>query len=281
MVKADKPKKEKRAAEAAADGPEKKIKKSKKEKKELPEEEADTALNGTAEPTADVAMEEPVSEKKKKKKRKSEADEAAEAAPSEPPSTGKKKKKKADAEQTAAVPIAEAPVEGTVIVTAEDEDVEEAENDEDAVPKEVVKKTGPFLIPIADPLADEKMTKKVLKLAKKASKRKQTKRGTKEVVKGIRKGLKGICILAGDISPIDVITHIPVLCEENQIPYIYVPSKEALGAAGLTKRPTSILMVLPKPLKGAVDDNEAKEFAESYEAVRAKIASIEPLYMRR
>ena len=56
---------------------------------------------------------------------------------------------------------------------------------------------------------------------------------------------------------------------------------QALGAAGLTKRPTSILMVLPKPLKGATDDDEAKEFAESYEAVRAKIASIEPLYMRR
>ena len=151
------------------------------------------------------------------------------------------------------------------------------------MPKEVVKKTGPFLIPIADPLADEKMTKKVLKLAKKASKRKQTKRGTKEVVKGIRKGLKGcaasclpcvlkgslagrtmskvmvrtpahplrlqscrrarsmlisqmccrICILAGDISPIDVITHIPVLCEENQIPYIYVPSKEVSPALAL------------------------------------------------
>lgn len=35
-----------------------------------------------------------------------------------------------------------------------------------------------------------------------------------------------ICILAGDISPIDVITHIPILCEDNDIPYIYVPSKE-------------------------------------------------------
>ena len=35
-----------------------------------------------------------------------------------------------------------------------------------------------------------------------------------------------ICIIAGDISPIDVITHIPLLCEENAIPYIYVPSKE-------------------------------------------------------
>ena len=63
------------------------------------------------------------------------------------------------------------------------------------MPKEIVKKKGPFLIPIADPLADEKMTKKVLKLAKKASKRKQTKRGTKEVVKSIRKGLKGCVIL--------------------------------------------------------------------------------------
>ena len=36
--------------------------------------------------------------------------------------------------------------------------------------------------------------------------------------------------MAGDISPIDVITHIPVLCEENQIPYIYVPSKEVRKA---------------------------------------------------
>ena len=33
-------------------------------------------------------------------------------------------------------------------------------------------------------------------------------------------------VLAGDISPIDVITHVPVLCEDNDIPYVYVPAKE-------------------------------------------------------
>ena len=33
-------------------------------------------------------------------------------------------------------------------------------------------------------------------------------------------------MLAGDISPIDVITHVPVLCEDNDIPYVYVPAKE-------------------------------------------------------
>ncbi len=36
-------------------------------------------------------------------------------------------------------------------------------------------------------------------------------------------------ILAGNITPIDVITHIPILCEEHQIPYVWVPSKEQLG----------------------------------------------------
>jgi hypothetical protein len=41
---------------------------------------------------------------------------------------------------------------------------------------------------------------------------------------------RSLCVLAGDISPIDVITHIPVTCEENKIPYIYVPSKEASPA---------------------------------------------------
>jgi ribosomal protein L7Ae-like RNA K-turn-binding protein len=117
-----------------------------------------------------------------------------------------------------------------------------------------------LLIPIAKPLADEKLAKKVLKLAKKATKRKQIKRGVKEVVKAIRKKFKGcaparaagghsfwdrgvsverltegcacrICVIAGDISPVDVITHLPVLCEENDIPYIYVPSKEVRGAS--------------------------------------------------
>lgn len=39
-----------------------------------------------------------------------------------------------------------------------------------------------------------------------------------------------VCIIAGDISPIDVITHLPVLCEDHDIPYIFVPSKEVIGA---------------------------------------------------
>jgi H/ACA ribonucleoprotein complex subunit 2 len=51
-------------------------------------------------------------------------------------------------------------------------------------------------------------------------------------------------VIAGDVSPIDVITHVPILCEEAGIPYVYVPSKEDLGTASLTKRPTSCALIL-------------------------------------
>ena len=72
------------------------------------------------------------------------------------------------------------------------------------------------------------------------------KRGVKEVVKALRKGEKGFCIIAGDISPVDVITHLPIMCEDRGIPYLYVPSKHDLGAAATTKRPTSCVLVSPK-----------------------------------
>lgn len=52
-----------------------------------------------------------------------------------------------------------------------------------------------------------------------------------------------VAVIAGDISPIDVITHVPVLCEEANIPYVFVPSKEDLGASSGCKRPTSCVLI--------------------------------------
>jgi H/ACA ribonucleoprotein complex subunit 2 len=96
---------------------------------------------------------------------------------------------------------------------------------------------------ISQPLANKKLTKKAHKLVKKASGVKHIRRGVKEVIKGIRKGEKGLAILAGDIYPLDVISHIPILLEEKDIPYLFVPSKQDLGAAASTKRPTSVVLV--------------------------------------
>ena len=53
-------------------------------------------------------------------------------------------------------------------------------------------------------------------------------------------------------------------------------SKEELGAAGQTKRPTSVMLVLPEAAKGGdkMSSDDAKEFAEMYGKVEAKIKSI-------
>lgn len=86
-----------------------------------------------------------------------------------------------------------------------------------------------------------------------------------------------LCVIAGDISPIDVITHIPILCEEMGVPYIYVHSKEELGAAGQTKRPTSCMLVLPDAQKGGdkMSADDASEFKDMYGKVVAKIKSLD------
>jgi H/ACA ribonucleoprotein complex subunit 2 len=99
---------------------------------------------------------------------------------------------------------------------------------------------------ISKPLASKKHTSKLHKLVKKASAAKLVKKGVKDVVKALRKGAVGLCIIAGDISPIDVISHLPGLCEDRNVPYIYVPSKLDLGAASCTKRPTSCVLVSAK-----------------------------------
>jgi H/ACA ribonucleoprotein complex subunit 2 len=103
-----------------------------------------------------------------------------------------------------------------------------------------------FVSAIARPLASKKSTKRLHKLVTKASKVKCVRRGVKEVVKALRKGEKGFCVIAGDISPVDVISHLPIMCEDRSIPYFYVPSKHDLGAAACTKRPTSCVLINPK-----------------------------------
>ena len=159
-------------------------------------------------------------------------------------------------------------------------------------------KTAPLLgalVPFANPLADEKVGKKVLKSVKKgslspaqgppetdhsivtATKNKSLKRGVKEVVKSLRKSSTAtatagtddppaIVVLAADISPMDVISHIPVLCEDHGVPYIYVTSRAELGAAASTNRPTSVVMITQEAMgkkKGGGEKGD-EEFKDVY-----------------
>jgi H/ACA ribonucleoprotein complex subunit 2 len=80
--------------------------------------------------------------------------------------------------------------------------------------------------PIAAPLANKKLSKKLFKTVKRASKARQLKRGVKEVVKALRKGEKGLLLLASNITPVDVISHLPLMAEEGAgVEYCWVLSK--------------------------------------------------------
>ncbi|PSR89073.1 H/ACA ribonucleoprotein complex subunit 2-like protein [Actinidia chinensis var. chinensis] len=130
------------------------------------------------------------------------------------------------------------------------------------------------LAPIAKPLAGKKLNKRIFKLVRRAAGHKCLKRGVKEVVKSIRRGNKGLCIIAGNISPIDVITHVPILCEESDIPYIYVSSKEDLANAGATKRPTCCVLVLTKPAKGELAQEEQLKLKSDYDQVVSGVSEL-------
>lgn len=50
-----------------------------------------------------------------------------------------------------------------------------------------------------------------------------------EVTKSIERVQAKIVIMAEDVSPPEILFHIPLLCEEKGIPYGYISTKKELG----------------------------------------------------
>ena len=62
------------------------------------------------------------------------------------------------------------------------------------------------------------------------------KRGANEATKTLKRENAEIIVLAADASPLEIILHLPLLCEDMSVPYIFVPSKADLGQACGTTR---------------------------------------------
>ncbi|GBC74866.1 Putative ribosomal protein L7Ae-like protein [archaeon HR06] len=70
------------------------------------------------------------------------------------------------------------------------------------------------------------LTYELLRQAKESGK---VKKGTNEVTKAVERGLAKLVIIAEDVEPPEVVAHLPILCDERKVPYVYVPSKAQLG----------------------------------------------------
>ena len=50
-----------------------------------------------------------------------------------------------------------------------------------------------------------------------------------EVTKSIERQLAKLVVMAEDVTPPEILFHIPLLCEEKGIPYGYLSTKKELG----------------------------------------------------
>ncbi|PAV75531.1 hypothetical protein WR25_13271 isoform B [Diploscapter pachys] len=83
--------------------------------------------------------------------------------------------------------------------------------------------------PKAYPLADTGLSQKLLDLVQQAMNYKQLKKGANEATKTLNRGLAEIIVMAADAEPLEIILHLPLLCEDKNVPYVFVKSKAALG----------------------------------------------------
>ncbi len=77
-----------------------------------------------------------------------------------------------------------------------------------------------------------------------ASKSGVVRKGTNEATKAVERATAKLVVIAEDVDPPEVIAHLPILCEERKIPYVFVPSKEQLGKAVGIEVPTAAACIL-------------------------------------
>ena len=91
--------------------------------------------------------------------------------------------------------------------------------------------------PKAFPLADAQLTTKIMNLLQQAVNYNQLRKGANESTKTLNRGLADIIVMAADAEPIEILLHLPLLCEDKNVPYVFVRSKQALGRACGVSRP--------------------------------------------
>lgn len=84
-------------------------------------------------------------------------------------------------------------------------------------------------------------------------------KGSNEVTKMVERGQAKFVVMAEDVVPPEVLAHMPMLCDEKEIAYGYVPSKQELGsAAGLSVPTSAVAVVQPGKARARIEDLTGK-----------------------
>lgn len=129
------------------------------------------------------------------------------------------------------------------------------------------------------PLADAALAQEILDLVQQASHYRQLKKGANEATKTLNRGVSELIVLAAgelidsqnagcfadvlaDTAPLAILLHLPLLCEDKNVPYVYVPSKMALGRACGVSRAV---------ISASITTNDASDLMSQIRALKDKV----------
>jgi large subunit ribosomal protein L7Ae len=77
----------------------------------------------------------------------------------------------------------------------------------------------------------EDLVSPILEAIRVASQTGKVRKGTNEATKAIERGISKLIVIAEDVEPPEVVAHLPLICEEQNAAYAFVPDKQELGKA--------------------------------------------------
>jgi ribosomal protein eL8 len=87
----------------------------------------------------------------------------------------------------------------------------------------------------------EELRNETTELIEKTAKKGKIKAGINEVTKAIERGTAKLVVMAEDVNPKEIVMHLPILCDEKNIPFSYIKTRKELGEkAGLRTATASI-----------------------------------------
>jgi U4/U6 small nuclear ribonucleoprotein SNU13 len=114
----------------------------------------------------------------------------------------------------------------------------------------------------AIPCADAALTQRIIGIVQQASHYRQLKKGVNEATKTLNRGISEFIVMAADTEPLEMLLHLRLLCEDKKVPYVFVPSKIALGrACGYRRAVTAV----------SVTSNEASSLQDQIRTIKDKI----------
>jgi U4/U6 small nuclear ribonucleoprotein SNU13 len=74
-----------------------------------------------------------------------------------------------------------------------------------------------------------------------------------------------ILFIIADTEPLEILLHLPLLCEDKNVPYVFVPSKTALGRACGVSRSV---------ISASITTNEASDLKPQILSIKTQIEKL-------